>query len=576
MKLVLFVSLLLVGLCAANHKDDAPLRPNIVVLFVDDLGYGDLHTFGHPTMHTPNIDALAAEGMKFTSWYSASAICTPSRAALLTGRLPVRTGFGHDVFQAFGTNMQSGGLPYAETTIAEGLKAAGYHTGMAGKWHLGVNAGTSNTARFSAANMPIRHGFDSSSYVLPLGNTNVCFAADPVTAGQWCHLWRNDKVTQMKWHVDQFAGKMAREFTTFLSHTPATTPYFWYHSFIGVHTPVVTSAAFTGRNPGCHYCDMVEEMDYEVGLVMAAIHARGDNNTIVFFVSDNGPYLEEFVTQNVGQTSAGPFKGGKGQTWEGGFRVPAIAWYPGHIPADTVRDQIISTLDIFPTALSLAGEALPAGEIIDGKDQTNLLFNRLGGYNQDPWKNSVYPYFCGTQLMAVRWKKFKMHYITQKFIDTAGHPTPNTTCHGECCPYAPSDPFGVCGCSDLRLQLNPANLQYAITAPPANLPRVDHHTVPLLFDLDKDVHESNPLTPENFEDYEATRAVIQALVDELKATIVVGTFQTTPGVIGGPLANPGTLSNPNLQPACLVPTGLPPPNPPFTISFTCDYELPFP
>jgi arylsulfatase A-like enzyme len=535
-----------------NKNNDRPPRPKIEVLFIDDMGYGDLPAFGNEHIHTPNIDALAAEGMKFTSWYSAAAICTPSRAALLTGRLPLRSGITHNLFQVFGTNMQSGGMIASETTLAEALKGAGYRTGMAGKWHLGVNA----LSRTDMAHMPVKHGFDHSGLVNPLGNNNICLSANLTTRAQFCYFQRNDKITQMPWNITSLSDRMAREFNRFLHDTAVGTPYFWFHSFVGVHTPLFASPAFTGVSAGGKYGDMVEELDYEVGLLMNSIKAR-DNNTIVFLTSDNGPYLEDFVTQNVGQTSAGPFKAGKGTTYEGGFRVPGIAWYPGKVPAGAVRDQIISTMDIFPTACALAGAPLPENTVLDGKDQTNLLFDIKGGFNQDPWKNTVYPYYCGTRLMAVRWKKFKMHYATQNFVNTAGQPTPATQCNGECCPYGPSDPFGVCGCTDQRISIA-ANLSYVIT----NSVRTTLQGDPLLFDLNKDPHESYILNRDNFVEYDSTVATIQGLVDAFLATVVAGAPQTLP-------SSPTTLANPSMQPICAIPTF------PFA-SFSCNFECPFP
>jgi arylsulfatase A-like enzyme len=543
---MLSLSLLLLGLIAGHASP-----PNIVVLFIDDMGYGDLPAYGNQLIKTPNIDALAAEGMKFTSWYSAAAICTPSRAALLTGRLPLRSGITDTIFQVFGTNMQNGGMPAEELTLAEALKSAGYHTGMAGKWHLGVN----KVDRFDMAHMPFRHGFDHSGLVNPLGNSGVCLSANLTTRAQFCYMQRNDKITQMPWNTDHLSDRMAREFEQFLIAAPEDKPYFWYHSFVGVHTPLFASPAFQGRSAGGAYGYMVEELDYEVGLLMSHIKAH-DDNTIVFLTSDNGPYLEDFVTRNIDQTSAGPFKGGKGTTWEGGFRVPGIVWWPGHVEAGAVHDQIISTMDIFPTACALAGVELPANLVLDGKDQSNLLLSHLGGHNQNPWQNTVYPFYCGARLMAVRWKKFKMHYATQLFINAAGQPTNASQCHGECCPYAPTDPFGVCGCSDKKIAIS-ATLNYTIS----DAVRTTLHGDPLLFDLNKDPHESKPLNRANFEAYDSTVATIQGLVDQFLSGVVAGTPQMLP-------LSPVTLANPNMQPICRIPTS------PF-VSFSCDYELPY-
>jgi steryl-sulfatase len=525
------VVLCLLAACLANKNVNVTgSRPNIVVLFVDDLGYGDVATYGNTLIKTPNIDLLAQQGTKFTSWYSASALCTPSRAALLTGRLPIRSGMTDDNVQVMATLMTPGGLPNAETTLAEGLKAAGYHTGMAGKWHLGVNQAN----HWDSAHMPSRHGFDYAGLISPMGNNPAC--ANPNADQNFCIFYRlnltlaptGEFVTQQPWVLNNLSTRMVNEFGHFLTTVPHGAPFFWYHSFIGVHTPLFASPAFKGKSAGGFFGDMVEEMDAEVGGIMHIIRNTPSlaDNTVVFFVSDNGPYREEYLAPiytplgytaaTYGVSTPGPFKGGKGNTYEGGFRVPAIAWGAG-IQANVETDKMVSTMDIFPTALNLAGVAAPAGVHIDGKDITNLLWGNYGGLPANPWQNSVYPFYCGTQLMAARWKKFKMHYTTSQFITSQGFPTPHTLCNGECCPYdASSAPVGVCGCVNTKLSLDLVTL--AVTASYQNR-TIDHRDHPIIFDLSKDPHEDHPLTADNFADYEQVRATIQALVDEHRATV---------------------------------------------------------
>jgi arylsulfatase A-like enzyme len=495
-----------------------------VVLFVDDLGFGDLATYGNTVIKTPNIDQLAREGTKFTSWYSAAPICTPSRAGLLSGRLPARFGMDDPVFRVMISAQQSGGYPLSEVSLADALKSGGYRTGMTGKWHMGHNQFNATDATF----LPINQGFDYSGLVSTLGNNPGC---DPYTndiTPFFCFFNRGNQVTQQPWRTENLAAREVREFSRFLAQTPSSAPFFWYHSFTAVHTPLFASFPFNNSAGGL-YGGMVEEMDWEVGQLMNII--RLIPNTVVFFVSDNGPYLENFVylPPSAGVTSAGPFKGGKGQSWEGGFRVPGIAWMPGFIPAGRVSDNIVSTMDIYPTVLGWAGVPLPTDRVIDGKDLSDLLLDNHGGANQDPWKNEIYPYFCGTNLFAARWKKFKAHYITPDFVDFTGAPTPANECHGQCCPYDPNGlfPIGVCGCSNF----NPLTGQVQ--------QRVTVQNPPLLFDLSKDIAEANPLTPDNFPDYATVMAVINPKVDALLATIT-----PVPSQLNTPYLNQA------LQPCC--------------------------
>jgi arylsulfatase len=533
-----FVLFCLLAACFADRPINVTgTRPNIVVLFVDDLGYGDLAAYGNEHHNTLWTNVLAKEGMRFTNWYSASALCTPSRAALLTGRFPIRSGMTDDSIQVMSTLMMNSGMnPLSETSIAKALKSGGYHTGMAGKWHLGVN----HVNRADNSFMPSKHGFDYAGLISPMGNNPTC--ANATLDQGFCIFMRlvsgTEVVTQQPWNTNNLSQRMAGEFSRFLQTHQAsrpTDPFFWYHSFIGVHTPLFASANFRHHSQGGLYGDMVEEMDWEVGQILQTIKNTPSiaSNTWIFFVSDNGPYLEDFIAPVVGaqgyspdpaspayfgKTSAGPFRGGKGQTYEGGFRVPAIVWGP-KVLANTVSDSMVTTMDIFPTVLNLAGLAAPAGVTIDGKDITNLLVGNKGGLNANPWQNSVFPYYCGTRLMAARWKKFKMHYVTQKMVTAQGAPTPAlpTVCNGECCPYDPaSAPVGVCGCVDVKLAID-ANLN--VLRFPAS--RTNALTSPIIFDLSKDPHEDHPLTADNFDDYEAVRATIQALVDAHLQTVPV-------------------------------------------------------
>jgi hypothetical protein len=248
-------------------------------------------------------------------------------------------------------------------------------------------------------------------------------------------------------------------------------------------------------------------------------------------VSDNGPYLEDYVyfPPSAGLSSAGPFKGGKGQSWEGGFRVPAIAWMPNVIPAKRVTDNIASTMDIYPTVLRWAGVPLPTDRVIDGKDLTDLLLDNKGGIHQDPWKNDIYPFFCGTTLFAARWKKYKAHYITPDYVTYTGAPTPSNTCGGQCCPYDPHSafPVGVCGCANVD----------ALTGNFAQ--RITVQNPPLLFNLDQDIAEAHPIDPNSLE-YQDTMQIITPKVNALMGTIQI----QNPSQLNTPIINQ------LLQPCC--------------------------
>jgi len=278
-------------------------------------------------------------------------------------------------------------------------------------------------------------------------------------------------------------------------------------------------------------------------LIMDTIRARAPN-TLVFFVSDNGPFLEDYVYENFGESTAGPFKGGKAQTWEGGFRVPAMAWFPGHVKAGEVRDEMVTTLDIFPTAMRLAGVPLPSDRVIDGKDMTDLLFDRYGNGRNDAWKNDAFFYFCNTRLFAARWKKFKMHYISQNWLmpplPTNGNqitPTPASDCGGECCPLALGS-IALCPCQDIYGAVLPNNTLLLVPGP-----WTTEHANPVIYDLERDPHEDNPLTPANFDDYWEVYNTINAKKVAFEASLT----NLTPPQIDFPVFDS------NLQPLCFNP-----------------------
>ena len=337
----------------------APERPNFVIILCDDMGYGDLSCYGNPTIQTPNIDRMAGEGMKLTQFYVGAAISTPSRSALLTGRLPVRNGMYGDRKGVLFPDSKAG-LGQDEITIAKVLRQNGYATGCVGKWHLGA---------FSPY-LPTDHGFDYyfgipySNDMSPAQNRGPHARNYPPTP-----LILGDK--KIEDEPDQ--GELTRRYTekaVEFIHEHAKEPFFLYFAHTFPHIPLYTNARFEGTSKRGLYGDVVEEIDWSVGEVLKALREHGlDDNTFVIFTSDNGPWLTE--RENGG--SAGPLKDGKGTWWEGGFRVPAICWMPGKI-APAINDEMMATMDLYPTFLAMAGIERPEGVVLDGVDQSGFLF----------------------------------------------------------------------------------------------------------------------------------------------------------------------------------------------------------
>ena len=375
--------------------------PNFVVIFCDDLGYGDLGCFGHPTIRTPHLDRMAAEGMKFSQFYSAAPVCTPSRAALLTGRLPQRSGMCSNKRRVLFPDSK-GGLPAGEITLAEALKAKGYATGCVGKWHLG----------HLPPYLPTANGFDSY-FGIPYSN-DMDRLADKGPKGR-AAFWQ-PKVEF--WNVPllrdaEVVERPADQTTITRRYTEAAVqfitanreqPFFLYfpHSF--PHVPLFASKKFDGVSSRGLYGDVVEELDWSVGRVLDTLRdLKLDRNTLVFFTSDNGPWL---IFNDQGG-SAGLLRDGKGSTWEGGMREPTIAWMPGRIPAGQTSQQPASTMDIYATACRMAGVEVPADRELDSYDLTPALLGEGAS------RRSALFYYRGYRLMAVRNDRFKLHFMTQ-------------------------------------------------------------------------------------------------------------------------------------------------------------------
>ena len=384
-------AMLLPLFCLAACGTNPP--PNVIVIFADDLGYGDLGAFGHPTISTPHIDAMAAEGLKFTQFYTGAAVCTPSRAALLTGRLPVRSGMANDAIRViFPPSL--GGLPQGEVTMAEALQARGYATAIIGKWHLG----------HLPEHLPTRHGFDHY-YGIPYSNDMF---PEP---GAWFRrseypplpLMRGEEVIEEDPDQRLLTRRYTEEALRFVREN-RDRPFFIYLPHTFPHVPIFASDMFEGRSARGLYGDVIEELDWSTGQILQELRDLGlDNNTLVVFTSDNGPWL----TEGLEGGSAGLLYDAKGTTWEGGMRVPMVAWWPGVIEAGRTTDALATTMDLYATALAMAGAEIPSDRVVDGVDLLPVF------RNPDADVRETVLYYRGERLFAVRKGPWKMHFITQ-------------------------------------------------------------------------------------------------------------------------------------------------------------------
>ncbi|KFO79920.1 Arylsulfatase D, partial [Cuculus canorus] len=516
-------------------------KPNILLFLADDLGIGDIGCYGNNTIRTPNIDRLAREGVKLTQHIAAAPLCTPSRAAFLTGRYPIRSGMASsNRYRALQWNAGSGGLPADETTFARLLQQQGYTTGLIGKWHQGVNCESFN----DHCHHPLSHGFDYF-YGMPFTLLSNCQENKPpeldvalqeklwlysqiiilavltLTAGKltnlisidwkiivcftlvgslffiswyssygfvqyWnCILMRNHDITEQPMKLERTASLMLREAISFIKRNRHG-PFLLFVSFLHVHTPLFTTAKFQGKSRHSLYGDNVEEMDWMVGKILDSLDKEGlTNRTFTYFASDHGGHLEaQDGSAQLGGWN-GIYKGGKGMGgWEGGIRVPGVFRWPGVLPAGGVIDEPTSLMDIYPTVVHLAGGILPQDRVIDGRN----LMPLLQGKSQKSEHEFLFHY-CGSYLHAVRWHQkdsgaiWKAHYVTPLF-----DPPGAGACYGK----------GVCPCFGEG---------------------VTHHDPPLLFDLSRDPSEAKPLTADTEPLFNIVIKKIGRAVEEHRRTL---------------------------------------------------------
>lgn len=337
----LLVSVTTCSLCTAQNivsDNSTGTRPNIVVIMADDLGYGDLGAYGATLIKTPYLDRMASEGIKLDSFYASANTCTPSRGGLLTGRYPIRLDLVTDVARP--TN--NIGLSPDEITIAEALQAIGYHTAMIGKWHLGHQPERS----------PLNNGFDRFYGLLHSNDMNPL------------ELYDNGRIIENPVDQATLTERYTAEAVRFIEENHDQ-PFFLYLPHTFPHAPLYVSEQFDGQSDAGLYGDVVEELDWSTGEILNTLARLGlDNNTLVIFTSDNGPWMEG---------SAGHLRDRKGVAWEGGARVPFIARWPSVIPAGQVSNEPVMNIDLFPTLLNLAGGQLPSDRVIDGLDIMPVL-----------------------------------------------------------------------------------------------------------------------------------------------------------------------------------------------------------
>jgi arylsulfatase A-like enzyme len=377
---LLFLGGFALPFAAVSSGADRP--PNVVLVYADDLGYGDVGAYGATRIRTPHVDRLAAEGVRFTDFYVAQAVCSASRAALLTGAYPNRVGILGALFPA-----STNGIAAGETTLAEVLKGRGYATAIYGKWHLG------HLPPF----LPTRHGFDD---YLGLPYSNDMWPSHPERMKfPPLPLYSRDAVLTVNPDQSQLTGEYARRAVGFIEANRER-PFFVYLAHAMPHVPIFSSGRFRGRSRQGLYGDVVEEIDDSVGQVLAALRRLGlERDTLVVFASDNGPWLS--YGDHAG--SAGPLREGKGTAFEGGVRVPFVARWPGRIPAGSVVREPAMTIDVLPTIARIVAAPLP-DRPIDGLDISPLLFGEAGA--RSPHEALLFYY--GSELRALRGGRFKL------------------------------------------------------------------------------------------------------------------------------------------------------------------------
>jgi arylsulfatase A-like enzyme len=368
--LQLLLGLLLAALVSAYAAD----RPNFIVILADDLGYGDLSCYGHPIFKTPNLDRMAAEGARLLHFNTPAPFCAPTRASLMTGRYPFRCGLTTNPAPDGGAQADAAVLPKSEVLLPQLLREGGYTTSMVGKWHLGHKAGY----------YPVNRGFDEYLGILYSNDMR------PV------QLIDGEKLVEYPLVQATITRRYTERALSFIERSKSK-PFFLYLAHAMPHKPLAASEAFYKKSGAGLYGDAVAELDWSVGQVLAKLKELGlDDKTLVIFVSDNGPWYGG---------STGGLRGMKGTSWEGGYRVPFIARWPGKIPAGHINEAPAIMMDVFATVLAAAGLPLPYQRLIDGQDIMPMLTSSA------PSPHSVIFGHQGPRLASVRDARWKLHVL---------------------------------------------------------------------------------------------------------------------------------------------------------------------
>ncbi len=381
---------------AALHAQDKTRPPNIVFILTDDQGYGDVGCYGAKKIKTPNLDRMAREGMRFTNFYVTEAVCSASRASVLTGSYAVRVGL-----QGALNHTSKIGISEREPNLARMLKMRGYRTALFGKWHLG------HLAQFH----PQRHGFDEFvGTMFPNDCSNqfhpIIRTFPPFT------VYEGEKKIHEDPDQSIFTDMLTKRAVDFIGKNKDQ-PFFLYLAHVMPHVPIHPSAKWKGKSAGGAYGDVIEELDWSVGEILAALKANGlDDNTLIIFTSDNGPFLS--YGSHAG--SAGLLRGGKLTAWEGGVRMPCIMRWTGRIPAGRDCHEIASTIDLLPTLTRLTGGKEPTLKI-DGKDIGPLMMGKEAAKSP----HEAFFFYNGSELHAVRSGPWKLHF-PHPYLEVAGEP----------------------------------------------------------------------------------------------------------------------------------------------------------